>query len=132
MRPFFWPVLAASLILQGSLISFPFVFVVLTIIAIKKKENFLFLLAFLSGLILDSFYFRTLGTTSLFFMLFIFAIYAYERKFEVNTSSFIFVSSFLGSMTLFLILGESGILLKALITSIFTLAISKVDFFQKW
>lgn len=127
MRPYIVPFIVLSLILQGSLVSFPLVFISLTLIAIKKKENYIFALAFVLGLILDSFYFKPLGATSIFFLVFLFAIFTYERKFEIDNPFFIFISSFLGGMCLFLIFGDSNILLKSLITAIFT-----VFLFQVW
>ncbi len=125
MKPYIILILIFSLALQGSLFSFPLVFVLLTAIAIKDRKTWIFTLAFFSGLILDSLYFKTIGTTSIFFLLFVFALFTYERKFETDSAFFIFVSSFIGAMVLFLILGETFILLKSLVTSTLTIAVSK-------
>lgn len=124
MSSYLAPILVASLILQGSLFSFPLVFVFLTDFAIKEKKFLVFPLAFFSGLILDSLRLRSLGITSIFFLVFLFALFSYSRKFEIDNIPFIFVSSFVGSMVLFLILGDSGILFKSLLVSIFTVLIS--------
>ena len=126
MKRYFTPILMVSLVLQGSLFSFPLVFVFLTNFAIKEKKNIVFPLAFILGLILDSFYLRTLGTTSLFFLIFLFALFSYAKKFEIDNISFIFVSSFLGSMALFLIFKDSSILIKSFIVAIFTVFVSKI------
>lgn len=126
MRSYFAPILIASLILQGSLFSFPLIFVFLTNFAVKEKKIVVFPLAFILGLVLDSFYLRTLGTTSVFFLVFLFALFSYARKFEIDNISFIFVSSFLGGMVLFLILKDSNILLKSFLVSIFTVIVSFV------
>lgn len=125
MKPYIIPILIFSLILQESFFSFPFVFVILTAVAIKEKRTWIFSLAFFSGLILDSLYFKTIGTTSIFFLLFVFALFTYERKFETNSAFFIFASSFLGAMVLFLILGDNFILFKSLITAVLTMAVLK-------
>lgn len=126
MRKYFAPILAGSLILQGSLLSFPLCFVFLTNFAIKEKNLQVFPLAFFLGLILDAFYIKTLGTTSLFFLVFLFALFSYSRKFEIDHASFIFVSSFLGGMGLFLLAGDSGIILKSFLVSVFSVLISKL------
>lgn len=112
-------------ILQGSLLSFPLVFILLLISAIKSRENWIFPLAFIAGLILDSLYLRPLGATSLFFLLFLFAIFTYEKKFEIDNLTFVFISSFLGSMIFFLVFGESQVLIKSLLSSILALILSK-------
>jgi len=113
------------LILQGSLFSFPLVFVFLQNIAIKRKTEWIFPFAFILGVILDSFYLKTLGTTSLFLILFLFAVFTYERKFEIDNLTFIFISSFLGGMVLFMLLNEPGVLFKSLLTSIFAVFLFK-------
>lgn len=125
MSQYLVPFFAASLILEGSLLSFPLVFILITISAVKTKKNWVFPAAFLVGLILDSFYFKNLGTISIFFLLFLFAVFTYERKFEIDNSTFIFISSFLGAMVFLTIIGESQVLLKSFLTSIFALILSK-------
>lgn len=125
MSQYLAPFFAASLILEGSLLSFPLVFILITISAVKTKKNWVFPAAFLVGLILDSFYFKNLGTISIFFLLFLFAVFTYERKFEIDNSTFIFISSFLGAMIFLTIIGESQILFKSFLTSIFALILSK-------
>lgn len=124
MRAYFAPILAVSLFLQGSLFSFPLIFVFLINFAVKEKKVIIFPLAFFLGLILDSFYLRTLGTTSTFFLIFLFALFSYAKKFEIDNISFTFISSFLGSMVLFLILKDSGIILRSFLVAIFTVVIS--------
>lgn len=126
MRPYILPILVISVLLQGSLLSFPLVFVFLTNMAIKEKKLSILPMAFFLGLILDSFYLKTLGTTSIFFLIFLFGLFTYQRKFEIDNLSFIFASSFLGSMSFFLILGDSAILVKSLLVSLLTVLISKI------
>lgn len=126
MNPIIAFAFVSSLILQGSLISFPLVFILLTILAVKNKKIWIFPFSFVLGLILDSFYLKTLGGTSTFFLIFLFAVFAYERKFETNSVSFIFISSFLGSMILFLILGDSNFLFKSIFTAVVTYFLSRI------
>lgn len=126
MNKFSAPIFALLLILQGGLFSFPLVFVFLQNTAIKRRGNWVFPLAFVLGLILDSLYLKTLGLTSLFLVLFLFAVFTYERKFEIDNPTFIFISSFLGGMVLFMFLNEPGVLFKSLLTSIFAVFLFKV------
>lgn len=116
--------LTIALFLQASYLSFPLVFVILANSSVKTKGNWIFPAAFLLGIALDLLYFKTLGLTSLFFLLFTFAIYTYERKFETDNVSFIFISTFIGSMILFLLLGENRIILKSFLTAIFSVLVS--------
>lgn len=125
MKSFLAPIIAVSLFLQGSLFSFPLVFVFLINYAIKEKKNLVFPLAFILGLVIDSFRLRPLGETSLFFLIFLFALFTYERKFEIDNLSFIFVASFLGSVALFLISGETNLILKSFLVSVFAAGVSK-------
>ena len=119
-------VFTSLVILEGSLLSFPLVFVLLLTSAIKRRENWILPLAFAAGLILDSLYLRPLGVTSLFFLLFLFAIFTYGRKFEIDNLTFVFISSFLGSMIFLLVFGESQILLKSFLSSVLSLILSKL------
>lgn len=124
MKDYLYPLLAVSLIFQ-SLFSFPFTFNLLLVYAIKSAENLAFPIAFILGIILDLFYFRPVGITSIFLLIFLFAIFTYRRKFETDNLTFIFISSFIGSMILFLVLGETQMLLKSFLSAIFATVISK-------
>lgn len=119
-------ILGISLIAQGSLFSFPLVFVFLQNLAVKQKSEWIFAVAFVLGIILDLLYLNPIGGTSLFFLLFLFAVFTYEKKFEIDNLTFIFISSFLGAMLLLSIMGETAVLLKAFLTSIFAILISKL------
>lgn len=112
------------LILEASFISLPLVFLFLIPFTIRYKKSWVLLLAFVLGILLDSFYLRTLGQTSLFLLIFLSAVSLYERKFEIENFSFILVVSFIGSLFFFVIFDNSSVLFKSFISSIICLLIS--------
>lgn len=67
----------------------------LVFFAVTKSER-AFLLAFFIGLLLDTLLIRTLGLTSLFFVVFLFLIHLYERKYEIKTLPFVLIALFFG------------------------------------
>lgn len=118
-----------SLVLEGSLFSIPFVFLFLLFSALKFRGVWIFPLAFVAGVLLDAFYIRNIGTTSIFFLIFTFAIFLYQRKFEIESLSFVVITSFVGSLIYFSLLGNVFALQKALITTVFAFIIFR--FFLK-
>lgn len=113
-------------ILEGSVISFPFVFLFLIFFSLRNRTPWVFIFAFLGGILLDSFYLRTIGFTSVFFLIFIFGVLLYERKFEIGSSFFLFASVLLGSFLYFSIFHGSLVWQKTLITLIFAGILSKI------
>lgn len=114
MSAFWIPILLLAIILEGSLTFLPLVFLVLLVLAVKEKESWIFSAAFFAGIILDVFYLKTVGTTSIFFLSFLFLLLLYQRKFEIATYTFIAVSSFLGSFIFMIILGINTPFMEAL------------------
>lgn len=116
MSAFWIPILLLAIILEGSLTFLPLVFLVLLVVAVKERQSWIFFLAFFAGIILDVFYLKTVGTTSIFFLSFLFLLLLYQRKFEIATYPFIAVSSFLGSFIFMIILGISTPFMEALVS----------------
>ena len=83
-----------ALILEGSLTSLPLVLLSLLLFRVIMKGNNGFLLAFLAGIILDVFLLRPLGQTSVYFLVVLFIIGMYEKKFEVNSLPFLALATF--------------------------------------
>lgn len=96
----------------------PLVLIVLLCLYIVFKRPMLFALAFFTGLFLDLFLLRTLGQTSLFFLIFLILVLLYERKFEIRTVPFVFVASFLGSLFYLLTYGSDYVFAQALVSSV--------------
>ena len=118
--------LILALILEVSLTTIPLVFLVLLCLAVLQKDVIIFPIAFLFGIFLDLFTFQTLGTTSAILITFLFLVLLYQRKFEIATNYFIFASSFLGSLIILLILGNTGsIILESIISSLIGIVLFK-------
>ncbi len=117
-------ILLLFLLLEASYISLPFIFLFLIPFAIRFRKSWVLLLAFFLGILLDSFHLRSLGSTSVFFLFFLFVVSMYERKFEIENFSFVLVASFIGSLFFFSIFDNSQVLFKSFVSSIFCLLIS--------
>lgn len=86
-----------GLFLEATVTQVPFTFSTLLILFVMKKSPGIFPAAFFLGVLLDILTLRTIGGTSLFFVLFLFLVYLYDRKYEINTLPFIAVVSFIGA-----------------------------------
>lgn len=122
--------LLISLILESSLTTIPLVFVVLLCLTVVYKENFLFILAFIFGVLLDILSFNTIGVSSTFFVASIFLVLIYQKKFEITTYPFVLIASFLGSFSFLFLLGFSDLrIFQSLISSF--LGVSLFHFLRK-
>lgn len=121
----FWLLLFAALVL-GVLTTLPLVLILLVVLYAIKREAWLFIAAFFTGVILDLISVRTIGTSSLFFVIFLFVEEIYGRKFETQTLPFILLASFGGSIFYLLILGQALIFQQSFVSSIMALGIFKL------
>ena len=118
--------LTIALILEASLTTIPFVFLGLLCLLVLLRENWLFIFAFAFGLVLDLVIFKTLGTSSAFFVTFLFLVLLYQSKFEIATTAFVFFASLLGSFGYLLLLGyNNNIILQAILSSVMGLLLFK-------
>ena len=101
-----------------SITTIPFVITCLVILTVFYKNPLLFLVAFISGIILDISLFRPPGETSLVLVLFLLLISLYGRKFEVRTVPFVFLSSFLGSFLYLWFFGYRMVFLQSLVNAL--------------
>ena len=119
--------LTIVLILEATLTTIPFVFLILLCLLVLSRENWLFTFAFAFGIVLDLVTFKTLGTSSAFFVVFLFLVLLYQSKFEIATNVFIFSASFLGSFVYLMLLGyNNNIFLQAILSSIIGLLLFKL------
>lgn len=107
--------------------------IVILLLAVFRIRSWAFALAFLAGLILDLLRLGILGATSLFFLIFILTVLLYERKFEIQTGTFVFLISFLAGLLYLWLIGSTQIIWGALIASLFSVFAFKVliGFFGK-
>lgn len=119
--------LLLALILEVSITSIPFVFLVLLCLVVILKANWLFTAAFVFGLLFDLLSFKTLGVTSAFLVVFLFLVLLYQSKFEITTSYFVLIASFLGSLLFLFLQGYTQlILVQAVLSAIIALLLFKL------
>ena len=106
------------IVLSSSLTTIPLSIAALVVGTVLFKKSWVFFAAFLLGLLLDLFGLRSLGYTSLILAIFIFIIGLYERKFETQTVTFVFFTTFLGSLIYLMIFGYQMVFLQALINAL--------------
>lgn len=105
-------------IIFSILTSIPLGVIMLACLTVIFKKTSIFFIALFLGLLLDLFFLRPFGTTGLIFVIFVFLIMLYERKFETQTVSFIFFATFLGSLIYLLIFGYNNVLIQSIINAI--------------
>ena len=109
-----------SLMLIG-ITTVPVFISLIVVCAVIFKRSWLFFLAAVIGFFLDLFLLRLLGQTGLFLAVFVLLIFLYERKFETQTLSFVFIATLLGSMVYLKIFGYSNVIAQSLINSLLTI-----------
>ncbi|CAN5203797.1 hypothetical protein BH11PAT1_BH11PAT1_1720 [soil metagenome] len=87
-----------ALLLEGIVTTLPLTLLALIILLLQKRAEWIFLLAFGSGLVLDILTLRPLGQTSIFFLIFLFLMLLYERKYEIQSMPFVMAVSGIGSV----------------------------------
>jgi hypothetical protein len=92
----------------------PFSIGLLAVFTVVFKKAWIFILAMGLGLFIDLTLIRPLGLTSLIFVIFVSILFLYERKFETQTTVFIFVTTFFGSLILLVIFKYQQALLQSL------------------
>lgn len=118
---FFWIFLFLVSFFLIPIVTLPFFLPLLILVTVLYKKPWVFGLAFFYGAILDSFFFRPLGQTSLMLTVFLSIISLYGRKFEVRTVPFIFLSTFFGSLIYLWFFGYQMTFLQSLITALISI-----------
>jgi len=106
------------ILLETTVTTIPLLLVVILIMAVVSKKSWIFLIAFILGILADSLLFNMMGKTSLFFVIFLFIILSYDRKFEIRTVYFVLISSFLGSLFYLIFYGYNSIFMQSFLSSI--------------
>lgn len=115
---FVWLFAIFLAIVEGSVWALPVLIAFLLPFIVIKKEPWVFPIAFVAGLLLDTLTLGVVGLRSLFFILLLFVVLLYERKFEVQTIPFVFFSSFLGSLLYLYLFGYDLVFPQAVVGSI--------------
>ena len=112
-------ILAALLFIEASFTTIPVAFLFLLLLTIFKKSSIVFIVAFFVGVLMDILLLRPLGMTSMVYLLILFLVTLYDRKFEIATTSFIGFSSFFGSLIYLLVFQNQVPILQAIVSAIF-------------
>jgi rod shape-determining protein MreD len=98
--------LFAAIILEGTITTLPLVLLIILFLAVVNRTNDVFIIAFFSGLLLDMLTLGRIGFSSLYFTVFVFLIFLYQRKFEIETLHFVAIFSFVGSFIYLFLEGD--------------------------
>ncbi len=102
----------AAILLSG-ITTIPFLIPLIVVTAVLFKKSWMFFVTLGLGLFLDLISMRVLGYTGLIFIIFVFIVRLYERKFETQTLTFVFFSTFIGSLVYLSIFHYSSLLLQS-------------------
>lgn len=128
----FFLLIFIGILLEATIINLPIVFNIVLIFYIFNKNSLVFLIAFISGVVLDILLINHVGLTSLLLVVFLFLIYLYERKFETKTINFVLFSSFIGSLVFLLVFKSTYLFMQAISSSVFSVLLFLIfNFFEK-
>ena len=117
-RLFLWGLPLAAVLVESTILSLPLTLCMLFVLYIVYRQSLLFAIAFSMGLLIDIFLLRTIGMSSMFFVVAIFIVFLYERKFETQTFPFVVFSSFLGSIIYMVVFGYGFLLSQGFLTAL--------------
>lgn len=117
MRLISWLLFFILVAIEGAVTTLPFTLVFLLCLTVMKRQEWIFLLAFVSGMLLDVFSFRQAGLSSLFFVIYIFLILLYQRKYETATMPFVVIASFFGCLVYGMLTGQQSVILQSSIST---------------
>ena len=114
-----------AVFLESTIITVPLTLLIILFASVTLKNNDVFILAFISGLLIDILTLGTIGLTSAFYVLFVMLIFLYQKKFEIESLSFVTLSAFIGSVVYLFLTYSNHLILE----SIFATFIMLLSFF---
>lgn len=103
---------------EGTITSLPLVLVVLILMSVGLKKADVFLIAFLSGLLLDVFLVRITGVTGIFFLSILLLIFLYNKKYETKSLFFVLLATALSVIFYLFIFPTPDIFLQVIISTL--------------
>jgi len=103
-------------IVEGSIITIPICLSLLLVMMVVYKKYEVLIIGFLIGFILDSTSVRQLGSTSLYFLVFLGLVLLYQRKFEINSIYFVGLASFFGGLLYAIVFNYNFLVLQSIIS----------------
>lgn len=110
--------LAFAILLEGTVTTLPLVLICLISFTVMKRDTSVFLPAFIAGLLLDIFHVQQAGTSSIFYICFLFLILLYKKKYEIYSTPFVLMATFFGAFLFLLLTKAESILLQSVISAI--------------
>lgn len=107
-----------SVLLEGIVTTLPLTIVGLICFTVMRRDTSVFLPAFLAGLAIDIFRVEHVGMTSIFYIIFLFLILLYKKKYEIYSSPFILMATFFGTFFFLLIFKSEGIMIQSIVNAI--------------
>lgn len=111
-------VFLSCIFLENTYILLPLTFDLLLLYYITTRNPVVFSIAFVAGIVTDMLSVKTVGISSLFFLLVLLIVILYERKFEIQTYPFVFFASLFGGSVYLYFLTYGSVFLPALVNSI--------------
>jgi cell shape-determining protein MreD len=103
---------------EGTVTTLPLVVVLLLLLMINRRDGVVFILAFVSGLLLDLLRLQPLGETSLFLLCFLFLVLLYQRKYEIDSLPFVMIAAFIGTVGFGLVWSDQEIVVEAIVNAL--------------
>ena len=110
--------LIIAALIESSLATIPLSLLIIIFAAVVLRKNEVFALAFLSGLFLDILRLGTPGLSSLYFIVLVMVIFAYQKKLEVTSLNFIALVSFFSSLGYLFLISANHIIFQAAVSTI--------------
>ncbi|PIR79763.1 MAG: hypothetical protein COU25_03595 [Candidatus Levybacteria bacterium CG10_big_fil_rev_8_21_14_0_10_35_13] len=121
--------LSIFLILETSAFSMPFLIIGLIAVTVVFKNYISFLFALVFGIMLDVLTFKTIGISSFLFIILVFIIFSYQKKFEITTNYFVIFASFLAGLIFSFIFGLNHIIFQSIVSVV--LGVTAFQFLKK-
>lgn len=115
----FFLLLFGALLFEGTFFALPIVLVLLVILQVAYRSFWVLVIAFVVGIFLDIMLFRTIASSSLFFLSVLGLIGIYERRFEVRSYPFLFSIVLLGSCAYLFLFGSVSFFVQIVAAEIF-------------
>jgi len=107
-----------AFILETTLTTLPLVLIACLCFAVLHETGWIFFIACFAGILLDALSLRFLGSSSIFFIIFLGLVFLYERKFEIRTIPFTAIAAFIGSFAFLKIFGYQRSIQEAFVGSL--------------
>ncbi len=120
---FLLPLLILAMLLESTVTDLPLVLACLLILTIIRRDISVFIAAFFAGIFWDTLTLHRIGGASIFFLVFVFLIFLYQKKYEINSFPFVFAASFFGGWIFLAIFGYHGASTQSLTGSVFAVIV---------